>query len=143
VAILAGMTAALGAAHHALEQEPPLARAADRWLVRAPLGLFFGWCSVAVFANLASALRTTGVTAPGQETVPTLAMLAGAAVATTAVARSMRPNPWYAGAVAWGLAAVAVANVRAATRPPNPVVAGAAAIAALAVLATLARGRRA
>lgn len=137
VAVLLTMTVALARAQGALERHGQELRGADRWLVRAPLGLYFGWCSVATFANLASALRTTGVTRPGEETVPSLLMLAGATVAATAITRAMRPNPWYAGTVAWALAAVAIANGAAINRPENLLVAGTAGVGALLVLGAL------
>ena len=133
VAILATITAALALAHRALKSAPPRSRA-ELLLVRAPLGLFFGWACVATFANIASAIRIAGLTAPGAETVPSLLMLAGATIATVAITRSMPRNWWYVGAVTWALVAIAVANLQPDQRPFNPVVGAGAIMAAVAIV---------
>lgn len=142
VPILLLIVLALGAAHRGITEEPITGRA-DRLLVRAPLGLFFGWSSVALFANLAAALRERGVTRPGAETMPSLLMLAGAVIAAVAITRSLPRNGWYAGAVVWALVAIAVANVWGMERAPDPAVAAAAGGGALLVLGALFTTQRA
>ncbi|MBX9662232.1 hypothetical protein [Novosphingobium sp.] len=53
---------ALGASLAALAAARPCARGADRWLVRAPLGLLAGWLVVATALNLCQLAVMLGVT---------------------------------------------------------------------------------
>lgn len=141
VALFVVVGAGLGVALRAIEREAHDLSRLDRWLVRAPIALFLGWTSVAVFANTASALRSSGMTQPGGETGLTLAMIAASAAIAARVTAATR-NGWYAAAVGWAVAAIAVANVVAADRPRNLLVAAAATVAGLVVGAALQLPRR-
>ena len=152
VALILVITGGLAAAFRELVRHrraggAPFARG-ERYLVVAPLSVFLGWCSVATFANAFSALRATGLTAPGGAE-PALAALAIAAAAGGAAWATVasRGNAWYALTVVWALTAIVAANagrppVRPPERPRNPMVAAVAGAAAGAVLGALAYGRR-
>ena len=119
----------------------------ERYLVVAPLSVFLGWCSVATFANTCSALRYTGITAPGgaEAALSALAIAAAAGGAAWATVVS-RGNAWYALTVVWALTAIAAANagpppLRPAERPRSLLVAAVAGVATSAVLGALAYGR--
>lgn len=114
----------------------------DDWLVRIPLAVFFGWVTAAVFANIAAALRESGMTAPGNETGITIALIAAALALAVAGLRFTRGSVWYAGTVAWALVAIAYANVRGEERTANLPVAVAAGAAILVVMVALWRVRR-
>jgi hypothetical protein len=110
---------------------------AEQWLAVAPLSVFTGWVSVAVFANTAAALKTAGVFGDGpSEVVWSLALLAAAGVVATGFTVVSRGNVGYALTVVWALAAIVVANL---TERSNPTVAVAAAVMALVVLGGMAR----
>ena len=112
---------------------------ADAWLVRAPLGLFTGWISLAAVVATAQALVEAGVgDALGLrgETASSIMLLAAGgigAAATTAVPSS----PAYPAALAWGLLSVTTERL-----PRRPRVGAAAGVAALAVMRAAARARR-
>lgn len=133
VVLLAIINASLAVAARTITDEKTLSRA-DRLLVAAPIDVFFGWASVAVFANLAAALRYSGVTSAGHETGVTLVMLILATSGVAGAIAALERSAAYTGAVLWALVAIAVANRSGETRPPNPVVAVAAVVAALVVL---------
>lgn len=118
----------------ALDRASALARGrTDRLLVVTPLGLYAGYVTLATVANAASSLQESGVTAPlGIGPTPwAVSMLAVAGGAAAAVIRRTGGPLAYSTAALWGLAGVIVQNT--AVRP-NPPVAGAAGLAALAVL---------
>jgi hypothetical protein len=140
VALFVVVAVGLAVAMRAVERDPSELSRAERWLVRAPIAVFSGWTSVAVFANTATALRYSGITRPGGETGLTLLMLAASTALAARVAASTR-NAWYAGTVAWAAVAIAVANVVATDRPRNVLVAVASVLGALVVGAAV-RGRR-
>lgn len=113
------------------EQESNAHSSRDRWLVRAPLGLFGGWITVATVAGGGEALLASGLRAPwpGAEAWSTAALIvAGGAAAGVAW---LRPASLaYAAAVSWGLVGVAVRNL-----PQHPVPGVAALLAGTAVAA--------
>ena len=145
VAIFLVIAWGLGTAVRAVGREPALAPI-DRWTVRAPVALFLGWASIASFANVGLALRWSGITRPGGETAVGVVLLAAATAVAAWVTVRTRGNAWYAGAVAWGVIAIAVADFGGWRRAPDSVVGGAALVATAIVLATLVagwmRGRR-
>ena len=124
-------SALLYAAAQARPDDPAPTADLDGWTIRAPVGLYTGWITVASLVGATEALRRAGLRTPPPEGLGwTLGGLtAAAAVAGTAGRRPLSPT--YPTAVAWGLAAVAV---RAWTR--RRVVSGAATTAAGAVLAS-------
>jgi hypothetical protein len=136
VAIFLVIAWGLGAAVRAMGRDASLA-GIDRWLVRAPLSLFLGWSSIAVFANVGLALRWSGITRPGGETVVALALLVAATAVAAWVTLRTRGNAWFAGAVAWGTAAIAMADLHGMRRAPDHGAGVAALVATAAVIATL------
>lgn len=114
-----------------------------RLLVVAPLSVFLGWASMAAFANVAAALRDSGMTSPGStERWITLVLLAGAAVVASRIVVGSRGNPWYAATVLWAVTSIAVANLSGETRPPDALIAIAALVAATVVVGVLVAVRR-
>lgn len=137
--IAGGLAVAMRAIEGELSRVPVPSRA-DRLLVRAPVSVFLGWTTAAVFANILAVLRGTGVTRPGGETAIAIALLAVATGIASWVTVRTRGNAWYAGAVAWGTIAIAVADFAGLRRTPDPVVGSAALVATAVVLATLVAG---
>jgi hypothetical protein len=83
-------------------------RGAAYLLTVVPFGLFAGWLTAAVFVNAADVwlgygMPTAGLSAPGLAAL----MAAGLGAATAAVIATAGPQPPYALAVAWALAAIA------------------------------------
>lgn len=103
------------------------------WLGVAPLMLYAGWLTVAVFANAAEVLPEYGFQ-PLQsgETAWTLALLGGASCVAALGLWLTGGNIVYAGAILWALVAIAVVNFG---RGPEglPILIGAV-IAAIAVI---------
>ena len=139
VAIFLVIAWGLGVAVRAVGREASLAPL-DRWTVRAPIALFLGWASIASFANVGLALRWSGITRPGGETIVAVVLLAAATAVAAWVTVRTHGEAWYAGAVAWGAIAIAVADFGGWRRAPDPVVGTAALIATAIVLATLVVG---
>lgn len=87
----------------ALRKAPVL----DRWMARAPLGLFAGWLSAASSVSVGLVLAGYGGADPQVAAFVGLGLAFGLA----AVVLSVIPRiPEYALAVAWALVAIAVAN---------------------------------
>lgn len=137
-----GLARALAALDTAARKGGPRPRY-ERWLVRAPISVFLGWTSVAIFANSAAALRATGMTRPGGETGISLALLAVGTAIAVATTRWTRGNGWYVGTVLWALVGIIVADVTGARGATNLPVASGAAVAAVVVSLTLLATRRA
>jgi hypothetical protein len=108
----------------------------ERWLVMAPLGLFSGYVTAAVFANTAAALKASGVMAPGtSETIWSVAMLLVAGVVASWATLATLGNVAYALAIVWALCGIVVANtVERAENPPVAIAAGSMALVVAAVL---------
>lgn len=111
------------------------------WLVRATVGLYLGWVSVATFANIAAALVGSGVPATGGSAVVwgLVGLVVAGALAVTLV--RMPGVRWFvAAAVVWGLAWLVWG--RLTDEPRSTVPAVAAAVVALAVVAAALRAQR-
>ena len=130
--LIAATAAAAGRAYlqAAPKDEKERASTGERWLVRAPLGLFTGWITLACVSATSEILITLGVKAPwpGPEawSASALAGLAGAA-ATVAWRRPLSLG--YPIAVGWGLAGVAAGILPSHRLPGVAAVLGAAALA--------------
>lgn len=114
-------------------------RAAERWLVAAPLSIFLGYVTLATVANTASVLKQAGILAPpsGAETGWAVFMLLVAGGIAALLTRWSRGNVPYALTVIWALVGVGVANVRDVPNLPAALAAGAAtALVGLTLLAT-------
>jgi hypothetical protein len=83
-----------------------------RWLV-VPLAMGqAGWLSAAFFVNLAGAQKATGVSWLGlDETSGAMVLILIAGCVAAGIARLLRQDLFYAGAVVWALVAVVVANL--------------------------------
>lgn len=145
VAILAAMAVVLGRSFVTLgrmrRQRGPVSWR-ERLLVDAPLGLFFGWASVAVFANIGSALRETGITQPGGETIITILFILTAFGIGVALIRKLPGTVWYAGTLCWAFIAIALANALGWRRAENLPVAIIAALACVMVIGAFWFSRR-
>ncbi|MFG1929959.1 hypothetical protein ACGFK1_04800 [Mycobacterium sp. NPDC048908] len=80
-----------------------------RWLVglaTVTFGLYLGWSSIAVFANVAAALISSGVSASaaGWQFV----VLVAAAVFAVGMTTMLRGSPGYVAAALWALVAIAI-----------------------------------
>lgn len=79
--------------------------------VVAPISIYSGWLSVAIFANTASIMPSFGgplvILASSRGSI--LLILAAAVLAATLLRRSHN-NLWYAGTILWALAAIAIRN---------------------------------
>ncbi|AEV71559.1 hypothetical protein MycrhN_0930 [Mycolicibacterium rhodesiae NBB3] len=75
-------------------------------LATITFGLYLGWSSIAVFANVAAALIASGVSAsaPGWQ----FAVLVAAVAAAVALTTMLRGTPGYAAGVVWALVAIAI-----------------------------------
>ncbi|WP_099042080.1 hypothetical protein [Mycobacterium neglectum] len=75
-------------------------------LATVTFGLYLGWSSIAVFANVAAALINSGVSASaaGWQFV----VLAAAALCALALTTMLRGTPGYAAGVVWALVAIAI-----------------------------------
>lgn len=84
----------------------------DDWIIRPLTGLFAGWVAAASFANIAGAALLSGaIQATGAAgTLAAILLLLAAAAVAIAVLWMARGAPWFAGAFAWALAAIAYAN---------------------------------
>jgi hypothetical protein len=102
-------------------------------VVDGTLGLYLGWTSVAVCANIAAALKAAGFSGFGlRPDVWSIAVLVVVAVVGIALAVKGEGRLALAGAIAWGLAWITVG--RSADSPQSAPTAIAAAVAAAAVL---------
>ena len=84
--------------------------ALERWAVRAPLGLYLGWVSVATIANISGALyaaRWNGFGMPA-EWWGVMVLVVGAALAFVGLARE--GDGVFAGVFVWAFAGIAVAT---------------------------------
>lgn len=139
VVIIVAMALALGTAYVRLQRFRQLGRA-DGWLVLGPVSIFFGWLTVACFANLAALLVAAGVLRPGlQEAAWTVVLVATAGALACVVLLNGPGNVAFAAPVLWAFAAITAAN----TVPGrSPAVAAAAAATAAAVVWAMAAARR-
>ncbi|MDO8410110.1 MAG: hypothetical protein Q7S93_08615 [Phenylobacterium sp.] len=96
----------------------------SRYLVVWPLGLLAGWLTVASAVNILTVLTAQGIINPAQPLVPALAGVVVTTLIAAIVAERVKV-PTYGLAVAWGLAAVGVAEWG-----PKPLVGGAGFVAA-------------
>ncbi|MGV0715860.1 hypothetical protein ABQE93_10680 [Mycolicibacterium sp. XJ662] len=110
----------------------------QRWLAvlaTVTFGLYLGWSSIAVFANVTAALIDTG--APAAVVWWQLAVLVAAAAFAIALATLLRGTPGYVVGVLWALVAIAIgaaqrdSTVLSTTAVVAAVLVGAAAVSAM------------
>lgn len=115
------------------------ATTAQRWLVRAPLGAYAGWITLATAASTTEALLLEGVGGLGLGEVPwAVLVLAAAGAVAAAVTQRVPASPAYPAAVVWGLVGTAVQQL-----PRSRLVGATAAAVAAGVGAVAARAHRA
>ncbi|MBM9466440.1 tryptophan-rich sensory protein [Nakamurella leprariae] len=140
VLVIAGLVVLLGVLVQRVVTEPATGRV-DTVLVDGMLGLYLGWVSVAVCANVTAALRTSAWDPTGGS-AETLAVLVLAVVALVGVVVQVRTrNVAVALAMAWGLAWIAVGRLGAG--PESTVTAVAAVATGVVVLGAAVVARRA
>ena len=127
------MVATMAAAGTALVRLGPTegAEAAERWFVRAPIGLFAGWITLATVANTTEALLANDVRALAGLPAPVwavAALLVAGGIASATTLRT-RASLAYPAAAAWGLLAAAV------QQSPRSLAAGATAAAMAGLVA--------
>ncbi|MFY9917311.1 MAG: hypothetical protein WAL26_02795 [Mycobacterium sp.] len=97
-------------------------------LATVTFGLYLGWSSVAVFANVAAALITSGVSASTAWWQFVVLVLAG--IFVLVLTRLFRATPGFVAAVLWALVAIAIG----AAQRDSPVLSATAAVAAVLVV---------
>jgi hypothetical protein len=99
----------------ARRDRPDRPSALERWVVRAPLGLCFGWISVATIANVSNALYAADWSGWGipAEWWGVIVLVVGAIVAVAGLARE--GDAVFAAVFAWAFAGISAAT-------PSPLV---------------------
>jgi hypothetical protein len=112
----------------------------ETYIVDGTFGLYAGWVSVAVCANITATLVAQGVTpgSPAREIAAALVLAAAVAVAV-ALAAATRGNVAVGIAMAWGIGWIAVGRLLEA--PESAATGVAAIVAALAVIVVTIAGR--
>lgn len=133
VAVIVALLVTCGVIVDRLADHPPTGRV-EGVVVDGTFGLYLGWVCVAVCANIAATLVARGTPATGAgPTLATVAVLAVVVAVSGTLAARWGGNWYVAAGIAWGLVWVAAGRLRG--EPLSPVVAVAAALAALTVLA--------
>ncbi|MBE0477158.1 MAG: tryptophan-rich sensory protein [Coriobacteriia bacterium] len=111
----------------------------ERWAVRAPLGLYLGWISIATIANVSSALYATKWSGWGipPERWGAIVLVVGAALAFAGLARE--GDSVFAGVFVWAFAGIAGATPSELVRIAAAALAGSIAVGI--VLSAVARRR--
>lgn len=86
------------------------------WVVAAPFLLYAGWTSAATFVNISSTAKGKGFDPLRLGETASAALLIFGAAATGATVAWFTGSWLYAGAVAWALFGIAVANARGGAR---------------------------
>ncbi len=100
----------------------------ELWAVRAPLGLYLGWISVATIANVSNALQAAGWNGWGvpAEWWGVIVLVVGAALAFSGLVRER--DCVFAGVFVWAFAGIAVATPSDLVRAVAVIIAGAIAV---------------
>jgi hypothetical protein len=106
-------------------------------LATVTFGLYLGWSSIAVFANVAAALINSGVSASAAAWQ--FVVLVAATVGALVLTRMLRGTPGYSAGVVWALVAIAIG---AANRASTLLSTTAVVATVLVVIATVAAMRR-
>lgn len=103
----------------------------DAWLLRAPVSLYAGWLTAATWVTVGLIGAGYGI-GPGPQGWAVVSLI-GALITAGLVQWSLARIPMYVAAVLWALAGIAVANIGEAPGLVALSIAGAAALATLAV----------
>jgi hypothetical protein len=133
IAIFIWILASLLHAIMRLTEDRALLTRIEEYTVLAPISLLLGWCSLAVFVNIAAILKESGILATIETSFSVLLLLITGCVASGIIYKT-NGNSWYTIPVIWGLIGVVIANT---WQQQNSVVAGTAALAAVILLAIL------
>ena len=100
-------------------------------VVKLPLGLYFGWITVATIANISVWFVSIGVSLPAaaEQIVTVIIMLIGTGIA--GIVLTLKEDPFYGIAVAWGYAGIIVRHI---VGGGYPVIVAAAIVSVLIVL---------
>ncbi len=111
----------------------------DRWISQPAFALLSAWLTAAVWLNLSSQLRQSGIAVVDAQTPEVIAAMVIAAISVTGLvlAWSTRWNAFYLATLCWAFVAVAVQNV---TTLSNPVIAAVAGALGLVTLIGAVRG---
>jgi hypothetical protein len=140
VLVMAGLVVTLGLLVARLEQHQSYGHA-ESVVVDGTFGLYLGWVAVAACANVTAALVASGVDPGGYAAqLAAVVVVAVAAAVGVLLARRLGGRWAVAGAMAWGLAWIAVG--RLTDEPRSALVGLAAVVAALVVLSAAARRQR-
>jgi hypothetical protein len=105
----------------------------EEYAILAPVSLLLGWCSLAVFVNIAAILKDSGMLATIETSCSLLLLLIAGSVAAVIIYKT-KGNIWYTIPVIWGLIGVVIANT---WQQPNTTVAGVSALAAIVLVGIL------
>jgi hypothetical protein len=127
IAIFIWILASLLVAIMRLTEDESRLTKTEEYAVLAPVSLLLGWCSLAVFVNIAAILKDSGFLATIETSFSLFLLLVAGCVASVIIYKT-KGNIWYTIPVIWGLIGVVIANTG---QQPNTTVAGAAALAAI------------
>jgi hypothetical protein len=116
-----------------LTQDQAILTRSEEYTVLAPISLLLGWCSLAVFVNIAAILKESGILATIETPFSVLLLLLAGSAAFGIIYKT-NGNVWYAIPVIWGLIGIVIANT---WQQQNSVVAGTAALAAVVLVGIL------
>jgi hypothetical protein len=133
IAIFIWILASLLHAIMCLTEDRALLTRIEEYTVLAPISLLLGWCSLAVFVNIAAILKESGILATIETPFSVLLLLIVGSVAFGIIYKT-NGNIWYTIPVIWGLIGVVIAN---SWQQQNSVVAGTAALAAVILVVIL------
>lgn len=143
VPIIIGMGLALGSALFTILTWPQPLGWVRQVAVAAPLGLYFGWLTAAMFVNAADVLPGYGFNrfglAPGMFGLLVIAAAGALAIAFVALAG---PHPAYVAAVLWALSGIIVRNGTPSLENMVALAAGIAIVALLIAVFWFANARR-
>ncbi|GAC1366116.1 MAG: tryptophan-rich sensory protein [Ktedonobacteraceae bacterium] len=124
----------LGAFIQFIMYKAPLTRA-QRFLVILPTSIYTGWATIAVIANIATALQSAGFSNVGlsNQNWTIVMLIVGTLIASFTTYRS-RGNLGYALTLVWAFIGVVVANIVRTPGVPVAITAGIMAVALMAVL---------
>jgi len=124
--------AALGCAF--IEIQNGIFSLAQSFLIVATISIFFGWVTIAMFANLAAALKASGVMTDGKpEVIWSIVLLIIAGAGAGAIIFYSGGNIWYTLTILWALIAIVVANYKDKLNKPVAITAVILAILAVVV----------
>ena len=109
-------------------------------LTTVTFGLYLGWSSIAVFANVAAALISSGVSASA--TGWQFVVLAAAAVFAVGMTAMLRGTPGYVAGALWALVAIAVGAAGRGSTALSATAGAAALVVAITASAVWPRARR-